>query len=192
MSSPFTQMRRDDLDPGGESVDEPGASYSGPDSLGHGYKTDAQAAGQRMVDGIPRPIAALLVQPDTRQGGHQFEPRESEGARIRLAALENGAPEPAARVRRIDEASADPGGIDARIERRLVAVSARITAEQRAPTAPPAARHDLLLVADDDEVGSVVNEGRVDAERPAQRTLDLGRRVVRGTELADRARNEIG
>ena len=145
-----------------------------------------------MVDGIPRPIAAFLVQPDTRQRGHQFELRESRGARIRLAAIENGAPEPAARMRRIDEASADPGGIDARIEQRLVAVSARITAEQRTPAAPPAARHDLLLVGDDDKVGPVVNEGRVDAERPAQRTLDLGRRVVRGTELADRARNEIG
>jgi hypothetical protein len=144
-----------------------------------------------MIDGLPGPIAALLVEPQARQGGHQLEPRESHGARVGFAPLEYRPAEPAARMCRIDEEGPDPGRIDAGIELRLIAFGARIAAEECPPPAPPAARHDEPRLGDDGEIGAVANQRCVDAEGPAQRRLDLRGRVVSGTERADRARDEI-
>jgi hypothetical protein len=145
-----------------------------------------------MFDGLPRQITAPLVEPDARQRGHQFEAGESRGTRVGLAALEDRPSEPAARMRGIDEEGADPGGIDTGIELRLIALGARIAPEERPPPAPSAARHDEARLRHDDEVSAVANQGRVDTERPTERRFDLRRRVVRGAERADRARDEIG
>lgn len=57
-----------------------------------------------MIDGLSRPIAAFLVQPDAGQGCHQFEGDKSLGTRFALAALQNGAAQPVARMLRIERA----------------------------------------------------------------------------------------
>ena len=77
------------------------------------------------------------------------------------------------------------------IEQRGVAVGARVAAEQRRAKTPAAASGELAVFLGD-EVGLIVEQLRVDAERAAQRPLDLGRPVVLHAQAARGARDQCG
>src|SRR5689334_6007960 len=90
---------------------------------------------------------------------------------------------------RHDEERADAAGFARGIEQRIGTGLRTVCSEQRASPAPAAARHDCLLMGND-EIGLVSDELRIDAEYVASDRLGLSLRVVTRAELAARARNE--
>src|SRR4029453_16569494 len=84
----------------------------------------------------------------------------------------------------------DLRGVDLGIELGGIAACACIAAEQRATFAPATAR-DKLAVGLGNEVRAIRDQFSVDAERAAQRALDLFRGVVAGAELASGTRDQL-
>src|SRR5207247_10994838 len=118
-------------------------------------------AWQRMANRRARDVAMLLVQPHPGKRRHQLERPESGPYRLRFAASENRTPDPVAGMRRVDEERPDLGRVRLRIEPGLIALGARVAAEQRPPPAPAAARDDVPCARLGHEVGPVAYQRRL-------------------------------
>jgi hypothetical protein len=144
-----------------------------------------------MLDGSAALVAALLVEAHARKSRHQLQAREALGARLGLTALEDGAPEPPTGVFGSHEAGTDAGSLGARVERRFIALRARIAAKERTTATPATARRQLSRAALDDEVGAVTDQRGVYTEGALECCLDLRRRIVARSELTYGAGDQL-
>ena len=144
-----------------------------------------------MLDRCPRNVPTCLVESPSWQCRHQLELGEASTRGLSLAVLQDQSAQPSPRMVRVDEERADLCRVGPWIEPRVVAIRASVASEQRPAPAPPTAADDLATLGDHDEVGPIADQGGVDPERPRQRGFDLFRRVIVGTEFADRTSNQL-
>ena len=144
-----------------------------------------------MLNGITSNVTALGVEPHARKRRHELESRKARERRLTFATPEQRAPDAAACVRRIDEEGSDLGGIDPRVQSRVISLAACITAEERPALAPSTARNDLSRAIEGDEVSLITDQSRVDTERTLQGALDLLATVVVRAERANGASDQI-
>ena len=131
-----------------------------------------------MLDRITSDVTVLVVEPQARKRRHELEAGKARARRLELAAPEKSASDAAACVRRIDEEGPDLGGINLRVQPRVISLAARITAEESAALAPSAAPDDVPRAIDSDEVGLITDQGRIDTERTLEGCLLYTSRCV--------------
>ena len=121
-------------------------------------------------------VAASEVERDASEGGTHFEAGESGSAGGGFAGIENFGAESAAGPVRMNEESADFGGVSGGIEKFIFADRSVVAAEEGFAMAPTAAADDESGAGGvdlGDEVGAVGDELGVDAEKTAESAVDL-------------------
>jgi hypothetical protein len=144
-----------------------------------------------MLDGITSDVAELGVEAPPGKCRHELEAGKARARRLEFAAPEKSASDTAARVCRIDKESPNLGGINLRVQTRVISLAACITAEERAALAPSAAPDDVARAIDSDEVSLIIDQGRIDTERTLEGTLDLLVTVVVHAERTNGTSDQI-
>ena len=134
-----------------------------------------------------RLVSAQSVEGDPGEGGAHLEAMESGHAGGVLAVLEEEGAETAAGEVGVDKDGADACGIGSGVEGGGFAAGAVIAAEEGLAEAPAAAAGDAVGRGGGrgEQVGAVVDELGVEAERMIQGSLDLLRGVVVDLETSD-------
>ena len=139
----------------------------------------------------------MPVQWNASERGAHFEPGEAFGTSGLFAEAENATADALSRPVRMNKEGANPGGVHAWIEERIVSSRPVIAAIRGSSARPPAAANEPLRIGDrlHSEVRAVRDELRVEPKPGTQRSFALRGGVVLRLQAAHRRfdeRNEPG